>query len=115
MASTAHRERVAAELKRIREGLGVRVRQAEERLAAGEAWQDHGLVFPSEVGSRSIRTTSPTGFRRCASGPGSDIGTRTNFAILVRRSCLPRAPRCMWCRKSSGIRRSRSPRMSTGT
>ncbi|MER6593472.1 tyrosine-type recombinase/integrase [Micromonospora purpureochromogenes] len=28
-----------------------RARQAEERLAAGEAWQDHGLVFPSEVGT----------------------------------------------------------------
>ncbi len=28
-----------------------RARQAEERLAAGEAWQDHGLIFPSEVGT----------------------------------------------------------------
>ncbi|PWU46262.1 site-specific integrase [Micromonospora globispora] len=28
-----------------------RARQAEERLAAGETWQDHGLVFPSEVGT----------------------------------------------------------------
>jgi integrase len=28
-----------------------RARRAEERLAAGEAWQDHGLVFPSEVGT----------------------------------------------------------------
>ncbi|MDH6463418.1 hypothetical protein M2302_003610 [Micromonospora sp. A200] len=28
-----------------------RARQAEERLAAGEAWQDHGLAFPSEVGT----------------------------------------------------------------
>jgi integrase len=27
------------------------VRQAEERLAAGDAWQDHGLIFPSEVGT----------------------------------------------------------------
>jgi integrase len=26
-------------------------RQAEERLAAGSAWQDHGLLFPSEVGT----------------------------------------------------------------
>jgi integrase len=25
--------------------------QAEERLAAGAAWQDHGLIFPSEVGT----------------------------------------------------------------
>ncbi len=28
-----------------------RTRQAEERLAAGETWQDHGLIFPSEVGT----------------------------------------------------------------
>ena len=28
-----------------------RVRQAEERMAVGEAWDDHGLVFPSEVGT----------------------------------------------------------------
>jgi integrase len=28
-----------------------RARQAEDRLAAGEAWQDHGLIFPSEVGT----------------------------------------------------------------
>jgi integrase len=28
-----------------------RRRQAEERLAAGELWRDHGLVFPSEVGT----------------------------------------------------------------
>ncbi|GAB1688683.1 tyrosine recombinase XerC [Krasilnikovia sp. M28-CT-15] len=28
-----------------------RTRQGEERLAAAEAWQDHGLIFPSEVGT----------------------------------------------------------------
>ena len=28
-----------------------RVRQAAERMAVGEAWEDHGLVFPSEVGT----------------------------------------------------------------
>lgn len=28
-----------------------RLRQAEERLAVGEAWEDHGLMFPSEVGT----------------------------------------------------------------
>lgn len=28
-----------------------RVRQAAERIAVGEAWQDHGLIFPSEVGT----------------------------------------------------------------
>lgn len=28
-----------------------RVRQAEERMAVGEAWEDHGLVFSSEVGT----------------------------------------------------------------
>jgi hypothetical protein len=28
-----------------------RVRQAEDRLAAGPLWQDHGLVFASAVGT----------------------------------------------------------------
>jgi integrase len=28
-----------------------RVRQNEQRLKLGEAWQDHGLVFPTEVGT----------------------------------------------------------------
>lgn len=28
-----------------------RVRQAEERMAVGEAWEDHGLIFPSEIGT----------------------------------------------------------------
>ncbi|MCW2806000.1 MAG: site-specific integrase [Propionibacteriaceae bacterium] len=28
-----------------------RARQAEERMAVGEAWQDYGLMFPSEVGT----------------------------------------------------------------
>ena len=28
-----------------------RVRQAEERMAVGEAWEDHGLIFPSELGT----------------------------------------------------------------
>jgi integrase len=28
-----------------------RVQQAEQRMAAGEEWQDHGLIFPSEVGT----------------------------------------------------------------
>jgi integrase len=28
-----------------------RVRQAEDRIAVGEAWEDHGLIFPSKVGT----------------------------------------------------------------
>src|SRR3954447_22160665 len=28
-----------------------RARLAEERIAVGEAWQDHGLIFPSELGT----------------------------------------------------------------
>ncbi len=30
---------------------GHRARQAERRMALGEAWQDHGLIFPSRVGT----------------------------------------------------------------
>jgi integrase len=50
-----------------------RVRQAEERLALGEAWQDQGLVFPDPIG-----------------GPMSGITVlRAHFRPLLRRAGLP--------------------------
>ena len=30
---------------------GIRAAQAQERIAAGTAWRDHGLIFASEVGT----------------------------------------------------------------
>jgi integrase len=35
-----------------------RKRQAEDRLAAGSLWQDHGLVFASAIGTPWMRPTS---------------------------------------------------------
>jgi integrase len=37
-----------------------RARQAAERMAVGEAWEDHGLIFPARSALRSTRTTSRT-------------------------------------------------------
>jgi hypothetical protein len=62
-----------------------RARQAAERMAVGEAWEDHGLVFSSEVGTPldpdNVCTCSPGS----AGGLGSDTGICTNYGTLVRR------------------------------
>ena len=50
-----------------------RKRQNEERLAAGELWQDNGLVFASEAGT----LVNPTNLRK------------RSFAALLKRAQLP--------------------------
>jgi integrase len=50
-----------------------RKRQAEERLAAGGLWSDHGLVFASETGT----LINPTNLRR------------RSFASLLKKAGLP--------------------------
>jgi hypothetical protein len=62
-----------------------RVQQAEAQMAAGPLWQDHGLIFASEVGTPMDPDNSRTPSPGCASGPGSVTGTRT--------SCATRGPR----------------------
>jgi hypothetical protein len=61
-----------------------KVAQNEERLRQGTSWQDHGLVFPSQVGtpmnpdtsSRGLtsRSWSGLGYHRCLS---TACGTRS--------------------------------------
>lgn len=53
-----------------------RVRQAEERLRLGEAWQDYGLVFTTEIGTPLLK--------------GNFI--RRSFKPLLRRAGLPDIP-----------------------
>jgi integrase len=62
-----------------------RLRQAEVQMAAGELWQDHGLISPARSGLRWTRITSPTPSPGCASGRAWVIG--------IRVSCATRAPR----------------------
>lgn len=50
-----------------------RVEQAELRLQAGERWADHGLVFPSKVGTPMDRNNALRAFRSAlANVPGLD-------------------------------------------
>ncbi|MGB9868215.1 MAG: site-specific integrase [Bacillota bacterium] len=51
-----------------------RVRQAEERLKAGEAWQDWGLVFTTEIGT----PLSPSNVRN------------RSFHKILKKANLPR-------------------------
>jgi len=56
--------------------------QAGERLAAGQSWQDTGLVFTSHLGARWTRGTSG----RCSSGSAPRPGSGT---AGHRASCAP--------------------------
>jgi integrase len=57
--------------------------QAEERLAIGGLWQDHGLVFPSEVGTPLDPSRLRRTFRRIAGRAGLD-----GFPYLMRHSVV---------------------------
>jgi len=50
-----------------------RVKQAEDRLPAGALWQDHGLVFPSAVGTPLDPSHVRRAFRKICKADG--IGT----------------------------------------
>jgi integrase len=60
-----------------------RRQQAEERLAMGGLWQDHGLVFPSEVGTPLDPADLRRTFRRVTRRPGLD-----GFPYLMRHSVV---------------------------
>jgi integrase len=61
-----------------------RVRQAEAQMAAGPLWQDHGLIFASEVAT-PMDPTSRTPSPGCASGRPWDTGIRTSYATRAPR------------------------------
>lgn len=62
-----------------------RVGQAEERLLAGSRWQDHGLVFPSKVGTPLHATNVVHAFHALLEEAGLP---RLRFHDL-RHSCAP--------------------------
>lgn len=67
-----------------------RVEQAELRLAAGERWVDHGLVFPSKVGTPMDRNNALRAFRvALAKVPGIDpaSGHRASCGTRLSRCC----------------------------
>jgi len=49
---------------------GHRVRQNEQRLAIGRAWQDMGLVFSNEIGGPLVGTTVTNGFHAALARAG---------------------------------------------
>jgi integrase len=59
-----------------------KVRQAEERLAAGAAWSDHGLVFASEVGT----PLDPANVRRLFGRLGRKTGLERVIPYLMRHT-----------------------------
>lgn len=73
-----------------------RVQQAEDRLAAGAAWQDSGLVFASEVGTEMHPANVRRSFRRALRlVPGIDPGEwtpremRHSFVSLLSDRGIP--------------------------
>lgn len=58
--------------------------QATERLAVGEAWEDHGLVFASSVGTPRDPSNLCNVFKRVASRAGLDPG----FPYLMRHTAV---------------------------
>ena len=63
-----------------------RVAQAEERLRAGGAYEDHGLVFSNELGQHLTPSTVSAAFRRRVKAAGLPVltlhGLRHTFATL---------------------------------
>jgi integrase len=71
-----------------------RIRQAEQRLAAGDLWHDHGLVFCSSVGTPLDASNVCRSFKKIteAAGLGGDWAPRelrTSFVSLMSESGVP--------------------------
>lgn len=61
-----------------------RKRLAQERLQLGQAWQDHGLLFPSEVGT----PLDPSHLRRVFARIAKRAGLDANFPYLLRHTAV---------------------------
>jgi integrase len=90
----------------MRELKSWKVRQAEDHLAAGPAWQDGGFVFTTERGTPlhgarksfarvcGVRSRSaPTSRARCRSAPSRQRSASTTCVIRARRCSCWRASR----------------------
>jgi hypothetical protein len=71
-----------------------RVRQDEDRLAAGELWRDHGLVFTTAVGTELDAAYVRRSFRSVCRAAGIGEGwapreLRTSFVSLLSASGVP--------------------------
>ena len=53
-------------------------------MAAGALWQDHGLIFASEVGTPMDPDNFSHSLPGCANGRGWVTGIRTSCATLGR-------------------------------
>jgi integrase len=70
------------------------VRQAEDRLAAGELWRDHGLVFASSVGTPLDHHNVRRDFRKITDAAGLGTGwvpreLRHSFVSLLSAHDVP--------------------------
>ena len=71
-----------------------RKRQAEDRLAAGALWQDHGLVFASAIGTPLDAANVRREFRKIAEAVGLGTGwaprdLRHTFVSLMSADGVP--------------------------
>jgi integrase len=69
-------------------------RQAEDRLAAGTVWQDHGLVFVSTIGTPLDASNVRREFRRITKAAGLGVGwaprdLRHTFVSLMSADGVP--------------------------
>jgi integrase len=92
-----------------------RLKQAEERLAAAEAWQEHGLVFTTEIGTPLEPRNVLRRFESSRSGPASRASICTHCdtrrpAFSSRPARTRRSSRSIWA-----TRRMPSLRTSTAT
>src|SRR6201986_954082 len=100
-------------------------RQAEERVSAGELWQEHGLVFPTTVGSPYESHNLRRDFRKVTAAAG--LGARwvpkelrTSFVSMMSYQGVPveeiaRLAGHASSRTTEGIyRRGRRPVITTG-
>lgn len=66
---------------------GHRTRQAAERLAAGEMWQEHGLVFCREDGTPLDRWHVRKEFQKITQAARLTSGRDSRRSISVRTGC----------------------------
>ena len=82
--STAGLRSIALPPVAVKAGRAHRKRLAEERLQLGQAWQDHGLLFPS-----GVRTPlDPSHVRRVFAPIAKRAGLDANFPHLLRHTAV---------------------------